>query len=73
MNWSRDNGGQTYTTQQDSCQALVWRTRLSEWRALVSWEGSAVGQADFATLETAQAWCEAQIATLLAVGRCTGD
>ena len=71
MTWRSNNGGQTYTAQQDSCQALVWHTRSGEWRALVSWEGSAVGQADFATLEAAQAWCEAEVAALNAAGWCT--
>ena len=71
MNWTSDNGGQTYTAQQDSCEGLVWRTTSGEWRALVSWAGSAVGHATFTTLEDAQAWCEAHVADLSVIGRCT--
>ena len=73
MDWTSDNEGQTYTAQQDTCQALVWRTQPGEWRARVSWAGSAVGQVDFATLEAAQAWCEAEVAELTAAGWCTSD
>ena len=73
MNWRRNNGGQTYTAQQDNCQVLVWRTRSGEWRALVSWAGSAVGQADFATLAAAQAWWEVEVAELTVAGWCTSD
>ena len=73
MDWTGDDTGQRYTTTQGNCQARVWRTRDGEWRALVSWTGSAVGQADFATLEAAQAWCEAEVAELTAAGWCTSD
>ena len=70
MDWTSDNRGQTYTVRQDSCQGLVWRTRAGEWRALVSWEGSAAGHANFPTLKDAQAWCEAQVAELITINRC---
>ncbi len=62
--------GFSQPARQDSCQGLVWRTRSGEWRALVSWEGSAARHASFTTLEDAQAWCEAQIAELITISRC---
>ena len=73
MEWTSDTGGQTYTTKQESCQALVWRTMSREWNVLVSGEGSAVGHETFTTLEDAQAWCEAQLAELAAAGQCSKD
>ena len=73
MNWRSDDGGQTYTAQQDSCQGLVWRTTAGEWKALVRWAAGEARYASFTIREVAQAWCEAQFADLAAVGRCTGD
>jgi hypothetical protein len=70
MEWTRDNGGQTYTATLGPCLATVSRNPTGGWTAVVSRMGGAEGQNDFPTVAAAQAWCETWLAHLEVTGQC---
>jgi hypothetical protein len=71
--WTRDVTGRQYTLIQGVYHGMVWHASTGEWIALLSQDGHALQHTRCLTLKEAQAWCEAQLAALVAARRCTGD
>ena len=72
MDWTGDDKAQVYTLAQGTCHARVWQSPVGHWRAVVTSIRSTVGQENFLKVADAQAWCERQLAELVAEGDCTG-
>jgi hypothetical protein len=73
MEWTSDNGEQTYTTTRGSCRATITRNLTGGWTAVVGSTRLTIGRNSFTTREVAQAWCERELGELAATEECRLD
>ena len=69
VEWTKGDG-ERYTLRTGTCEAVVWNAGQYGYGAMFKHAGTSTAQYGFDTLETAQAWCLAELAKLRAAGRC---
>ncbi len=73
MDWSFNPKTDIYHLMVGACSAQVWRIPSGYWGSEVTVANQTPVRTISLTREDAQAWCEAQLAPLVASGRCDGD